>query len=502
MAQTQRNIVIGLKADGNNVCVQAIHFDKLIKNYTASPDFKHIGLEFYNNSVFSENKAKGQLGIYDVNSKQLLWKVPIDYSKPKELLTNNGVLLTNGINKYYYDYKSLDKRWSSVCYMGTIVHTKADSSDVLLGYQNLGNGSFAAIDMNNGSELWTAKLFHNMSYAGCKSLGGSRLLIIGDKLNLIDTQKGLLASYDINAGISEPDINITESNPQGSLIAGMVGNEIYSIPMLTNSNVITGLNSNLCIKDSSIYFSDSKKIVCLDYDLSPKWVYNFPENLASHSMLTVNNGNINMLNMGHGLRNSKIERGIPFMASFNMNSGKLEHIKMLSDNKSIIYDAVVYGDNYFFLSNNGLSFRTISDTTSVRYSWDNKKYGSPLALINDTVYAYNQSSGNFAIICHDDYNCPVISSDSYVYMADKNLYINSKFPINDLYRLIAQTADYAVITNGNLDSWIIRKSGVPVLHFNKLILNCDAKDDRLIILTSESDICITDIKSLIGETEK
>jgi len=501
-AQKPKNIVIGLKSDGSNICVHAIHFDKIVKNYTASPDFGHIGLEFVRNGIFSENSNKGQLGIYDTVSEQLLWKIPIDYNQPKEVLTNNGVLITEGTHKSYYDYTSRDKRWSNICYVGTVVHTQADSSDVLLGYQSLGNGSFTGININNGSELWTAKIYHNISYAGCKSLGGSRCLIIGDKMNLIDSQKGLLASYDINAGVSDSDMNVSESNAQGSLLAGMVGNDIYSVPMLTNSNVITGLNSNVCLKDSSIYFSDSEKLICLDYNLSQRWIYNFPNNLASHSILTANGGNINMLNMGHGLRNSKIERGIPFMASFNSKNGKLEHMKMLSDNKCIIYDAVVYGDRYFFLSDKGLSSRTVSDTASVRYSWDNKKHGWPLALINDTVYAYNQSTGNFAIICHDDYNCPVISSDVYVYMADKDLYINSKFPINDLYRQITQTADYVVVTNGNLDSWIIRKSGVPVMHFNKIILNCDAKDDKLIILTSESDICITDIKSLINQTNK
>ncbi len=501
-AQKSRDIVIGIKADGSNICVQAIHFNKLIRKCTTSPDFKHIGLEFSNNSIFSDNNSKSQLGIYDVDSKQLLWKASLDNSNAKEVLTDNGVMLTEGTHKSYYEYASFEKKWSKVCYMGTVIHTKADSSDILLGYQSLGNGSFTGINIDNGSELWTAKIYHNMSYAGCKSLGGSRCLLIGDKLNLIDSHKGLLGSYDIKAGVSDSDINVSENNAQGSIIAGMVGNEIYSVPMITNSNVITGLNSNVCLKDSAIYFSDSEKLMCFDYNLNPKWIYNFPNDLASHSILTINGNNINMLNMGHGLRNNKIEKGIPFIASFNKNNGKLEHIKMLSDNKCIIYDAVVYGNRYFFLSDKGLSSRTASDTASVRYSWNEKKYGLPLTLLNDTVYAYSQSSGNFAIICHDDYNCPVISSDSYVYMADKDLYINSRFPIDELYRQIAQTKDYVVITNGKYDSWIIRKSGIPVMHFNKVILSCDAKEDKLIILTSESDICITSIKSLISDTNK
>ena len=498
--QESTDIVIGQRANGSDIKVKAIHFKKNIKGFSITPDFRYLCLEFVDFNLINGNwNDNGKLAIYDYNNNQLLWKMPIDYSGGNEILTNKGILIAEGTKRHYYDITTGKQLWNQTCVSGVITNNDKDSSEILLGYKSLGSGVFYALDMMNGHELWNTKIYHNMSFGGYKKINQEKYLIIGDKMHLVNPQTGILSTYDLHAGMIDKTNSITSPDDNSMLMVGTVGNEIYSMPYMTNSNVITGLNSNICIKDSCIYIADNTRLTCLDLSLNTKWEHSYPEGMASHSILTIYRNKISMLNMGHGLHSNgtKVECGIPFLASADRKTGKNFTIHYLASDKGIINDAVVYNNQYFIILNNQVASLSSSDTTSICPKWDFKKHGAPTALLSDTLYSYNQSTGNFAIICNDDYNCPVYSSDNYIYMIDKDININGRHLIYDTYNPIADIKDYVLISNGGTDNWIIKKSGVPVVHLSMMIKKCYANGNRLVLLNNNNDLCSLNIDEIL-----
>lgn len=498
LSQQKSKITIGQRADGSDIEIDAIHFNKSIKGFHSSPDFKYVGLEF-SNIIDGSWNTNGQFGVYDITNNKLLWKHPIDFSYSKDILTDNGAVITEGSHKSFYNMQTGEKLWKVSCLTGMIVHN--DTSDILLGFKSLGNGTYCGWNMKDGTELWNTKVYHTKSYAGCTKISNDKYLILGDKLYMVNPSFGLTNTYDIQAGTTDIASGlISDITGSEDLTVGVVGNEIYSMPFMTNANAITGLNSNLCIKDSCIYFADSNKLMCLNTSLQPIWEYSFQKNTAAHSMITLSEDKINILNMGHGLRNNgnKVKKGIPFIASFNSKTGKMINMKDLSATGSIIDDAVVYKDRYFLMNKKGISSTMPTDTCALRPAWNTKLYGTPMGLLNDTVYAYNQSTGNFAIISHDDYNSPVLSNNTNIYIVDKDININGHYLIYSLYKSVANTNEYELVSNG-IDNWIIRKSGIPVVHINKMILACEAKENNLIILTADNYLCVFDIDEILKE---
>jgi len=82
-------------------------------------------------------------------------------------------------------------------------------------------------------------------------------------------------------------------------------------------------------------------------------------------------------------------------------------------------------------------------------------------------------------------------------MIDKDININGRHLIYDTYNPIADIKDYVLISNGGTDNWIIKKSGVPVVHLSMMIKKCYANGNRLVLLNNNNDLCSLNIDEIL-----
>lgn len=353
--------------------------------------------------------------------------------------------------------------------------------------------------MAYGSELWNTKVSRKYGWSNFINISSSEILVVADNLYRINFSTGETIQYPLNAG--QPDVARTLFGQSfvADIGTSMSGRSSYFMPVMMNNKVFAVMTSNICQNDSVYYIADRDRVSCVDTLLNPKWTCDFPENVASHSELFVNGDRLYMLNMGYGLRNDSIQikRGKPFLASYDIHTGKQIYLNMLSLKNDTIQGAVATNDAFFILSDSSLVYQNVVDTTVSRQDWNMKKYGKLCKFVTDTVYAIDSIKGNFTPIYFDRTNCPVYSTNGHLYIVDKDLNIKADYPKSLIYKPYVSMKDYFCVNKGD-DFWLINKLGLPVIHFNSGIRHSEFVGNKLALLTDKNDLLFIDLDKVIN----
>ena len=503
VAQKDTVVVVGQKMDGTAMSVPALHFDKSVFTFNFSGDKTNLCVSYRNRSKNGKSwKIQGTISLFNFKERRELWHRPINYIEESAICTNKGVIVcTYVVNQHYNTfYSKIDGRklWENA---GLIIQVD-DSHKSFYGYRNRLSDQLCAFNMADGSELWNTKVSRNYGWSDYVNISSSEKLVVADNLYRINFSTGETIQYPLNAG--QPDIASTLGKAFATLvIAGigtaLSGGSVYFIPIIRGYDVYAGMTSNICQNDSFYYIADRYKISCVDTLLNPKWTCDFPKNAASHSELFVNGDRLYMLNMGYRLESYSVrmQHSKPFLASYDIHTGKQIYLNMLSLKNDTIQGAVATNDAFFILSDSSLVYQNVVDTTVLRQDWNVKKYGKLCKFVTDTVYAIDSIKGNFTPIYFDRTNCPVYSTNGHLYIVDKDLNIKADYPKSIIYKPYVSMKDYFCVNKGD-DFWFINKLGLPVIHFNSGIRHSEFVGNKLALLTDKNDLIFIDLDKAIN----
>lgn len=217
---------------------------------------------------------------------------------------------------------------------------------------------------------------------------------------------------------------------------------------------------------------------CFDSDLNVLWKASLPKFKMSGCRLYALGDTLVMVNYGakRVSMNSLVPFGKPFVAAFDMNSGKRLFLQQLSKSKECFYRADVSSKKVSVLSGRHMVNVYLSDGHKEHMQWKPVPHGEPLVLSHNEFFNIN-AGRNFFVRLGQGFDC-VVDSDvnAYRYFAD-----------SEPKQIATHASLYSIrhtLENGNLciqggaddgDCWIITPEGKALYHIPELgnILICE-----------------------------
>lgn len=497
-AQEENLLSVGEKMDGTDLKAECYTFPQRVETFSVDPSLEFLCLNFRETTKSGKYlKSKGEIGLYRIADKELMWKSPIDYLTTRVSCIKQGVLLTTAYETSLLDKATGTERWKNTFYP---VY-KDDSLNILIGYRAAYSNTLRAISLDYGIQFWETKIPHKFGWNQVYPLNGTKRLIVADDISELDLQTGAKVVCEVKTGVADTKMMLLQglSAVAGAAAGAAITGGAYAYSYVpTGNNVITGLVSNVWMADSCYYVADRENLMRLDSSLQPVWKSEFPGVKASHSVLFGRGDKLYMLNYGFGLRSGggKVKSGRPFIAGYDCQSGNQLFFNQLSLKKDIVEDALIANDAIYMLFDNGLSYQAFTDSVVNITPWDVERYGKLLGILSDTIYVFNKERKDFMPLSFDGVNCPVLTDLGQIYVIDKDLQIRQEYSAEDIYLPDARLKDYLCVSKEN-DYWFIHKLGMPVAHLKMNVRRKVAIDNRLLVLTDQNQLMYIDMDKAV-----
>lgn len=499
-------VVVGSKTDGTELKAICYTFPQRVETISLSDKGNYLCISFRETSKSGKSlKNKGEIGFYDLNKKQLMWKQPINYTKARAICLSEGVLMIETSNGGFSTSTQISflnkedggKRWETDLYP---IHVD-DSLGLLLGYSSAGSNKLHAVGLRFGNELWQTKLSHQYGWNQVVDLANSEKLIVADELHRLNVLTGNLATYPGTPGAHDTKAAILQGllAVAGAAVgAAASGGAFYYAYVPISPNTITSLTSNVLIRDSHYYWADRKQISCIDSTLATVWKTEFPDVKAGRSQLFIQNDKLFMLSYGYGLREGRSLKkyGRPFIACYDLQKGNEIFFNKLSMKKDIVENALRTNDALYMLFDDGIAYQTLTDSVVNIVPWDTEQNGKLQIIQSGTLYAANEDMTAFQELSPDNKHCLVYNDQGAVYEINEELTINRTYDPSCIYVPSLRLKDYLCISNKN-DYWFIHKTGMPVAHLQTIFKKGRVWGNKLLLLNSRNQLLFIDLDEAI-----
>lgn len=498
------SVSIGFKSDGSELKAVAVSFHRYIESFTLYPSGDTLLVlsrdwDQYQKSV----KNKGEFALYDLKTMEKLWEWEMDFPNTQVSYTQHGILKSRLNKLSLINSLAKEPAWKmtlSPAYVN-------DSLGIILGYGN-NQTKLKAIRMEDGKQLWEAKIGHKYGWNQLYPLTPEEVLIVGDNVERLNLLTGQHTTYAAKTGIMDKKAiaGIALLGVVAGTVGAMAGAAIapgtpvvvpycYPVPSM---EVIAGLTSNVVQTDSCFYIADRNKLVCLDLQLNPKWEYELPDKVGSLSYLTLKDQTLHLANTGYGIKygTKKIKTGKAFVASFNASTGEQLYLRYFPEKSDRILDYVRSEDKTYMILPEGLACQHAEDSVLSVVRWDTEKYGELEGMLNYTVYARDSLSDNFLPLAYDGIRFPVFTEQGQLYMVDEALHICNEYALDSLYFPCADMGDYVCVYNKN-DFRLIHKLGMPVSSLSVGWKQGVMTDTYLILLDKQNRLLFVDKENLL-----
>lgn len=499
-------LVVGSRTDGTELKATCYTFPQRVETLSLSNKGEYLCINFRETSKSGKSlKNKGEIGFYDLNKKQLLWKQPINYAKARAICLSEGVLMIETVSGGFttsahislLNKENGEKRWETDLYP---IHVD-DSLGLLLGYSSATSSKLHAIGLRFGNELWQTKLPHQYGWNEVVDLAGSQKLIVADELHRLDVLTGNLESYPGTTGAHDTKAAIL----QGLLaVAGAAagaaasGGAFYYTYVPVSPNTITSLTSNLLIHDSHYYWADRKQISCIDTTLTTVWRTEFPDIKAGRSQLFVQDNKLFMLNYGYGLREGRSMKkyGRPFIACYDLQAGNEIFFNRLSMKKDIVENALRTDNALYMLFDDGMAYQTLADSVVNIVPWNTERNGKLERIQSGTLYVLNEDNTAFLELSPDSKHCLVYNDRGGIYEINEDLTINRTYNPSRIYVPSLHLKDYLCIGNKD-DYWFVHETGMPIAHLETEFKRGRVVGNKLLLLNSRNQLLFIDLDKAI-----
>ncbi len=530
IAQAQKDSIEFANAvDGKLLKAAYINLNKIGYGFSLSPDRKLVAIKLL--SFEKQNSGNDELCLYDLQEHKTLWTQPMDsYSasfdagmdQGKEAslskngwrrsntmqLMSHGLLLSDGSTIRMYDTNTGKRVWKSN------FHTlfTNDGHDAMMGYKTAQTSKLSALQLSSGKKIWEQKVPHlyNWGWDNVLIANDTSMMVVNNNINFLNPLTGRLQMYKARVGYEEVGKGLLKGLAIG-LAAGMVGGlvgvgPIY-MPYFANDSryvdedAMTYLYSNIYVKDGRNYVSDRDSLYCFDSSTYKKlWSYGGERKAIAHARLFSEGDTLFLLNYGYGLeagyKRKKVSR--PFIASFNIETGKMLHTTYLAEEKRMLVDAVGTSKGALMAFNDALAYQAVEDTTLKTQPWNASAYGAIVAIPKDTIYTFRQNDEVLTPLYNHPNRYVIITDKNKMLCVNKELSVTDDYSANNIYRVMGKYKNFNIVgmdTDNGYDMWIVRKSGQPVARINKPVHQLDIVGDKLFLLYDKG-LVIFDMKML------
>ena len=310
-------------------------------------------------------------------------------------------------------------------------------------------------------------------------LGDSVVIISASGIHYIDQKNGRQWSYQQTT--SEPKNPL--SMPFNYRALGLGTRIAYYSPSRSTFDKTFGIASNLLIYKNHLYKSSVDEVVCLTKEGNVIWNKPLDSDITSIALLFVKDELLYHINLGYAFAEGlAVNRGNPFIAIFDLDTGKNQGFLTLGKGRSRITDFTVDSNYIYVLLDQKLVSFELGNLSNSKSIENKTKEFSELQYFAKADY-YIIKDEKFRKYNHDTTFLYLLNKDNYLVVLDKQLnyikkisdkYLWHQFDEFEDYKLLYNDKSIKVIKNHelicsfeNVDNYIFQK-GI-LLYYNVLL---------------------------------
>lgn len=425
------------------------HWDGISDNLLLEiKDFNNRGMSF---------KNSGTINMIDLKTKDLKWKRPINFNSSK-------------VN-YQGENLFLSEKKKNLCInpeTGIVMWKNRNEFYFIDPFQNIGIGypihsmsnRLTAVDLTNGKELWKSKIERSSGWDDAYMLNDSILLISVDGINALNLKSGMQWTY--KASTSNKEIGKMIGINILGIIVGLISDSYF---YQTQPDISYDMVSNMLIDPyENIIMASNDKISKLDSYGQIIWSSPLTKKKTSKSSLFLIDSKLYMINTGYGQYNGNFSLiGEPYIASFDLNSGKEIFKTIVTENNDFIRNYQVVNDILFLVFKDKLITYSLNDgskSNEIRFQLDeNEQFDR---FVETGIYWKDSDSYFRELSSYYSNHNLLMTSNGRVFVLTDNLETVLIYDKRDLYHKSINNPKYELITNNNYDYIILNNSNTPI----------------------------------------
>lgn len=279
----------------------------------------------------------GYVAVFDPKTQKILWANGVNYQFGGIQQSNSTIInlnLNNGISKIL-DQKNGNVLWSTKCSFDYCDSQKliglARCHEKQMKYPNV----LHALDLSNGSEIWSKEMNYEYGYNGSLKINDSIVVLA-------------------SSGIHKVNIN----NGNG-----------WDYPLVTGDKNIYDVISNIVRDNSKLYIASKEELVCIDENTGTViWSTALPQASMSKSHIFIKDNTVYLINRGFVLKlqgfphktEVKVQYGSPFLGAYRLEDGVQKFIIPMPS-KEIIDGMESRGEAISLISKNTIKKYSLKD---------------------------------------------------------------------------------------------------------------------------------------------
>lgn len=433
----------------------------------------------------------GDVALYDLSNNKIKWTKKVFYQQGNIEQFDNMIIQTIANKSYCLNIENGETLWE----VKNTIYYVVPGKKIGIGYKFKSSTGYTntleGIDLTNGNPIWKREINREYSWNNIFHLNDSVIIVAAAGLHSVNLRNG--TGWDYNTITGKKDYTETALTNAAGVVVGVLTGVFVTA---TGHNLVREVVSNVLLDSNSIYFASKEKISRLDHEGNVKWNSPLPADLTSSSSIFIKDSVLFMINKGFAFMGYRqLDFGKPFIAAFDLNSGKQIFLSPLSEKKDQISGFKIQNDTLLIVFKDMVSKHSLKDGSIIlEKSFDIQALGELRYFIGGVVYIKTDSAFNNLILTDSMSNFLFTKSGKTLVLNDK-LNILNQIDYNQLYVYYLKSKDYKFLANNN-ETTVIDNKNKKVAELkasNKAIL----LGSRLFDMQEKSFIEI-DLKELIN----
>ncbi len=431
----------------------------------------------------------GLLIRYDLQQSKVNWSKKIKYDKYYFRFLGPYIFMKNYRSSIFLNNDNGEQLWDMY---GEVFDVSFKNFGV--GMSNTDGSTHLNVakgyNLTNGAELWERSFSYEYEGNTYLKLSDSVILLVADGIHTLNLKDGSGLDYDAVIGVtnySAVSILNRLGFPVNNWIRGLV-----TSPALY---VVRGVFSNILYDSTKFCFASKDEIVRLNRDGKVMWSSPLPTDLTSSSRIFIEDSILCIVNMGVAYYwVYPLWFGVPFVAGFDLNSGKqLYFSSMLDDRSNVRFFKHLPGSVLLFFKDRISKFSSVDGSLLVEKHFKTDVYGELDSIVSSKSYV--KVDARYKELKSSD------STLTYIYFPNNRVLVFNKdadmvFQLSKsmIYSRVLEYKDYIFLAKGN-EMVVVDKNGSPVA---ELALSTKAKIFGSKLYDNQDEKCYeVDLDSII-----